>query len=94
MTRTKHTKGPWFAVGHWVEVEDHNTPDICNCDPVSMGQGGKRSDEEICANAKLIAAAPDLLADLKFAVKVLRPLLGSAAQIERMESTIAKAEGR
>ena len=45
------------------------------------------------ANANLIAAAPDLLADLEFAVKLLRPF-GGTAQIQRMEATIAKARGQ
>ncbi len=90
----RHTKGEWYAVGAWVEHGDDNTPDICNCDPVSMGQGGKRSYEEIYANARLIAAAPELLAELKFAVKLLRPLIGSTAQIEAMDAVIAKATGK
>jgi hypothetical protein len=60
----KHTPGPWFAVGAWVEIEDDDVPDICTCNPEDIGQEG-RSDEEICANARLIAAAPDLLNALR-----------------------------
>lgn len=60
---TKHTPGPWYAVGSWVEHENDKVADICNCDPESMGQEHLgRSDAEIRANARLIAAAPDLLA--------------------------------
>ena len=44
------------------------------------------------ANARLIAAAPDLYADLAFAVKLLRPF-GTTAQVQRMEATLAKARG-
>ena len=33
----------------------------------------------------------DLVADLEFAVKLLRPWAGGTAQIARMEATIAKA---
>jgi len=59
---TKHTRGPWHAVGRWVEHEKDDVADICNCDPESMGQGHLgRSDAEMAANARLIAAAPDLL---------------------------------
>jgi hypothetical protein len=56
----RHTPGPWIAVGFWVEHPNDKRPDICNCDPRSMDQEG-RSDAEILANARLIAAAPDLL---------------------------------
>jgi len=60
----RHTPGPWIAVGFWVEHPNDKRPDICNCDPRSMDQEG-RSDAEILANARLIAAAPDLLEALK-----------------------------
>lgn len=61
---SEHTPGPWIAIGTWVEHPDDNTPDICNCDPFSMAQEG-RSDEEVCANARLIAAAPEMLKALR-----------------------------
>lgn len=57
---SKHTPGPWIAVGAWVEHPDDSIPDICTCDQVNIGQEG-RSDEEMRANARLIAAAPELL---------------------------------
>lgn len=62
MNESKHTPGPWYAVGAWVEHPDDGTADICNCGPESMGQNHlQRGYEEICANARLISAAPDLL---------------------------------
>lgn len=62
---SKHTPGPWIAVGSWVEVESDDIPDICTCDPNHMGQASlHRSDEEVVANARLIAAAPEMLAML------------------------------
>ena len=57
---SKHTKGPWIAVGRRVEHPNDRIPDICSCIPEDFGQEG-RSDEEACANARLIAAAPDML---------------------------------
>lgn len=54
------TKGQWMAVGAWVEHLGDDVPDICNCDPSSMGQEG-RSYEEACANARILAAAPAML---------------------------------
>jgi hypothetical protein len=59
-----HTPGQWHAVGTWVEIEDDRVPDICSCDPRTIDQEG-RSDAEMAANARLIAAAPDLLKALQ-----------------------------
>jgi hypothetical protein len=57
-----HTRGQWIAVGAWVEHPDDDVADICSCDPETIGQGKLgRGYSEICANARLIAAAPDLL---------------------------------
>ena len=68
---SKHTPGPWFQVGYVVEVEDDNTPDICCCHPESVGQAHLKHDEEtIVANARLIAAAPDLLDELMILVRL------------------------
>ena len=39
----------------------------------------------------LIAAAPELLSHLEFAVKLLRPF-GHSAQVQAMEAVIAKAK--
>lgn len=62
------------------------------------GQGGMRNDDEVHANAKLIAAAPDLLEALKAAMfylphaadvakDVLHPVLSRArAAIEKATS--------
>jgi len=71
MSKSKHTPGPWYAVGRWVEHENEKIADICNCDPESMGQGHlNRSDDEIRANARLIAAAPDMLNALEMLARV------------------------
>lgn len=44
--------------------------------------------------ARLIAAAPALLSQLEFAVKLLSPLFGETAQIAAMRDTIAKVKGQ
>ncbi len=44
------------------------------------------------ANARLIAAAPELLTELEYAVKLLAPF-GETAQVQRMRQVIAKARG-
>lgn len=59
---SKHTPGPWVAVGAMVENTHDYNPDICSCDLRSFGQENLwREYEETLANARLIAAAPDLL---------------------------------
>ena len=47
------------------------------------------------ADARLIAAAPDLLAHLEFAVKLLEgiSILGATAQVDAMRAVIARARG-
>lgn len=62
---TKHTPGPWIAVGGWVEHPEDSVADICICDPILLWAMGEnelvRPADEIYANARLIAAAPEML---------------------------------
>jgi len=65
MSNTKHTPGPW-------SYSDHASPRITNveCDiaRVEALPGSENHSEvrgEVIANARLIAAAPDLLAALR-----------------------------
>ena len=53
------------------------------------------TNDQAIANARLIAAAPELLSSLEFAVKLLNvlPHVGGTSQIEHMRSVIAKATG-
>lgn len=51
------------------------------------------SAEEAKANARLLAAAPELLSNLQFAVALLTPIAGHTVQVERMRAAIAKAQG-
>lgn len=89
---SKHTPGPWT-----VEPPSDQTPHIWITAPTSSGvakietcnyddgQGERLTDEDF-ANARLIAAAPDMLAALKYA--------RSHGFIDQVEAAIAKAEGR
>ena len=75
MNDAKHTKGPW-EVGEWITSQSHavyklihgvgrNVSAVCVYGARKDGtKSGKRnvSVEECDANARLIAAAPDLLA--------------------------------
>ena len=70
-THSTHTPGPWrtdnqdpFMEGHGLQIYSNNVP-LC---VMQFGYG--RRDEAI-ANARLIAAAPELLAALKRAVDTI-----------------------
>ena len=65
MSKHTHTPGPWYPVMRMVEVEG-NAPDICTTNIELFGQSHlHRSMQEQIANARLIAAAPNLLDALR-----------------------------
>ena len=85
----KHTPGPWEACGKAVHAETGRE--------IVFGSHNTRSgsDEEQRANARLIAAAPELLEALGLIVAQVKA--GGhiyASHLERAEAAIAKAEGR
>lgn len=91
MTETKHTPGPWTVSKSGVSVDAGPTGP-------RIRQERGAPDEELRANASLIAAAPDLLA----AVKALL-IVAEHGECEAMHpdeadhmarAAIAKAEGR
>lgn len=107
-----HTPGPWKWVqlefsGYYHELHDQFGSVICD-DGSAQGEYSAQIDVN-GANARLIAAAPDLLGDLVEAAAILRKYEGyhrakntdeSTAKAEvnatlaaRFEATIAKARG-
>ena len=87
----KHTKGPWTATKHdqhWVRVN------------VTIKAGGNmwvafmpdEDKEEKMANARLMAAAPELLEALESLLEQTRQY-GHTAEIKAAEAAIAKAKG-
>lgn len=78
-----HTPGPWTANHNIVATTRGRLAIDC-------GMSGA-TDAEDCANARLVAAAPELLAALKALVDVDEVTAGT---YEMAESAIAKAEGR
>ena len=99
----KHTPGPWFVedgAGLYVRPADDNAPIICDlCDQDDAEDASCYGTE--LHNARLIAAAPDLLAELKHLVRLLEPLEKSGAlnvpglaTLNGALAAIAKAEGR
>ena len=114
---TKHTPGPWsqFDDGGALAVNEgaqhtygHSYAD-CVWGPLGPGHGliadcsphGQAPTAETIANAKLIAAAPDLLAALKLAEGTLsriavelRKRKFPTPELDAVRAAITKAEGR
>jgi hypothetical protein len=68
-TQTKHTSGPWHfeTAEDWdgATVYDSTSRIVAACDGCDIpGTGGEVSTNEAKANARLIAASPDLLSAL------------------------------
>lgn len=78
-TKTQHTPGPWEvkSIGHYYSVKGTKTPhknQICKVSPgICACAAGQQHG---AANARLIAAAPDLLDHLKLARLWLDELCG------------------
>lgn len=93
-----HTPRPWAAdLGetYAVTAPDKGRVAICTHLKGAHGLGGRRTGDEVAANARLIAAAPDLL-------EALQALLPDAeanhcggpdtgARLQRARAAIAKA---
>lgn len=106
-TKEKHatfTPGPW----HYSEVirgrdqyyrqirADFKIAEVHACHSGVAGTKKGRAEDE--ANARLIAAAPDLLAQCKLFKKVLRACImagdsGAELELEKLREVLAKVEG-
>lgn len=83
MSKPKHTHGPWKVDDTWGLIVSNDGAEIAAC------------HSGIAANARLIAAAPDLLAALHAAAVILRTTApGHNVTLVQVEAAIAKAEGR
>ena len=87
MTTFKHTKGVWF-VNRDNESAPH-TVVFSSKDDLSIAEALGNSNEEAEANAKLIAAAPDLL---KACNAVMSCGYGCAPSVGYMDKLIKKCE--
>ena len=105
MSEAKHTKGPWMvdavstfgAYGVWTDYATHPGHDgagygsqICSMFTVSFQQTDQATRAERDANARLIAAAPDLLAAC--GVALLTRACDKATR-DMLRAAIAKATG-
>ena len=89
MKNTKHTAGGWA-----VDEIDSSTIQIKASGvlvaEITSASTFTRLSEEQRANARLIAAAPELLEALKYARRFLKP---ANHDVEFVDGVIAKAEG-
>lgn len=96
--KTKYTLGEWIAVNGNVMLP---TPDEKGDYKLIMqgprGYNGKKfTVQEIDANARLIAASPDLIKHGTIAAEILRGLTLNAADrevLENLDAAISKANG-
>lgn len=113
MTTAQHTPGPWAAAPTGEIMRGYSQPycvaELGSTDLIAGCFGDIKGGEEVAkANARLIAAAPDMLDELEAARKMIIALaldLSAAApeainvriaddEIRRLNALIAKAEGR
>jgi hypothetical protein len=96
MSEIKHTPGPWV----FDEDECSAIPALhLYCADSKNPFHGSRSEEELKANARLIAAAPELLEALKEAIETIKFLStrdnswGEQIVCEDLQAIVAKATG-
>jgi hypothetical protein len=100
---SKHTPGPW-QVNHWDHLQVCDSSDERGCAPIAhiVKTGEPKPRAEDIANARLIAAAPDLLEALKGAAFLLEAVSPSAERVgcdaykyeaAKLRALIAKATG-
>lgn len=99
-----HTPGPWFIKPPWSGFSKISGPNGELIFGLAAGSiDEKRPDEECKANARLIAASPDMLATLKDALAFIKDEIdygagtfdaeARAALSNRIAAVIKQAEG-
>jgi hypothetical protein len=94
---TKHTPGPWMAVNRFIGYIDGPTQQFCTIAETPKWDG--ESYAEADANARLIAAAPELLSVAKTLLLYVETYGGEvtkniAAALPLYRAAIAKATGQ
>lgn len=98
---SKHTPGPWATVewpkpnidGPYLKISVHHRSETCHGGDhcvVEAGHTTPEADATARANARLIAAAPDLLEALQEALKFMTP---TSPLADMTRAAIAKATG-
>lgn len=95
MNEAKHTPGPWRACGDSVKAGSRFN--VCPCVTAGGSAKGMIDEREVTyANARLIAAAPDLLAALRAAkvrLQFAERHIDCADELATASAAIAKATG-
>lgn len=91
----KHTPGPW-TVSVWHDGRDGTTPCIMasGATVAKIHVAPITPPPEADANARLIAAAPELLAACKLALETVGDMTEAEQRRQIVRKAIAKAEGR
>lgn len=99
MPEIRHTPGPWHVDGRMIAPDSANVAICVMCDFDSFG--GVHDAHNAEANGRLIAAAPELLRELKYARDELWEALHSSMtekqfgkQFGTIDEAIAKATTR
>lgn len=97
MKKQQHTPGPWFITGRMTKYVEARIPgrmiqEVASCGPTAADNG--YGDQQM-ANARLIAAAPDLLEALE---EIVSAADGDGwcqldANLRKARAAIAKATG-
>ena len=105
MNAFKGTPGPWYAgeqseISGWVDISipGYSRNSVAFATPATSGDAEARRDPETLANARLIAAAPELLevAEGLIAVSrvgVINDLEGFGRVVNNARAAIAKVTG-
>ena len=89
---SKHTPGHFSArYDGAITVRDKDDNQLAICTHMLTKTGGRRDTNEVEKNAKLFAAAPELLEALQFVMTASGEQLGTA--FEQAQAAIAKATG-
>lgn len=96
---TKHTPGPWIVSPYGDGFEVDSAAGLCIAQTQQLRQTKRKEDHaERKANARLIAAAPELLDKLRTMTSLVRLDYGNLdadvwQEIQETEALIAKATG-
>lgn len=96
---TSHTPGPWLrddTSGMKCDVRASNGRKVALCWGLGNGDNYRKEYKAECdANARLIAAAPELLESAKAIAEILRgwPMPGMQREFNALCDSIAKATG-
>lgn len=86
-----------FTPGPWVVCKDSAYVDGADGKPVAYCRDPERQPSDMTANAKLIAAAPDMFEALvQYRDDLLRPPVGDSLdrRLRRVDELLAKARGK